>query len=136
MQQLDTLTAEDWKAHSETVQQGIFDKLDRLEEGKLAAQERETLCEQVRTEIRQLKREYNRMIGCMAEAATSIDEMETRLKHPIDSVFAHEGGDVRDHFLGDVGGLNVIGGIALACRGHHQVVELGIEVELRVLPPY
>ena len=80
MQQLDTLTAEDWKAHSETVQQGIFDKLDRLEEGKLAAQERETLCEQVRTEIRQLKREYNRMIGCMAEAATSIDEMETRLK--------------------------------------------------------
>ena len=80
MQQLDTLTAEDWKAHSETVQQGIFDKLDRLEEGRLPAQESEALCEQARSEIRQLKREHNRMIGWMAEAATSIDEMETRLK--------------------------------------------------------
>ena len=80
MQQPDTLTAENWMTHSEAVQQGIFDKLDRLEAGELTPQERGTLCEQVRTEIRQLKREYNRMIGCMAEAATSIDEMETRLK--------------------------------------------------------
>ena len=80
MQQLEALTAEDWKTYSETTQQLIFDKLDLLEKGGLPEQERETLCEQVRVEIRLLKREHNRMIGCMAEAATSIDEMETRLK--------------------------------------------------------
>ena len=80
MQRLDELTAEDWKAHSESAQQAIFDKLDRLEAGTLPAQESEALCEQVRQEIRLLKREQNRMLGCMAEAATGIDEMETRLK--------------------------------------------------------
>ena len=74
MQRLDELTAEDWKAHSESAQQAIFDKLDRLEAGTLPAQESEALCEQVRQEIRLLKREQNRMLGCMAEAATGIDE--------------------------------------------------------------
>lgn len=80
MQQLETLTVEDWKAHSEQVQQAIYDKLDRLEAGALTAQERDSLCEQARAEIRQYRREHGRMLGWMAETSMSIDEMETRLK--------------------------------------------------------
>lgn len=80
MQQRETLTAQDWKAHSEQVQQAIYDKLDRLEAGSLTAQERDSLCEQTRAEIRQYRREHGRMLGWMAEASIGIDEMETRLK--------------------------------------------------------
>lgn len=74
------LNAENWKQQGRLIREEIYSLLDQLDAGDLAPKESLAICSQVRTRVKEFKRERDAMVGLIAEDSYFIDEIETRLR--------------------------------------------------------
>lgn len=72
--------SDDLRIRLEQSREEMLEKLDLLASGGLPEEQENAVLEEVRGELRCLKKEQGRMIGVMAEEAAYIDEIETRFK--------------------------------------------------------
>lgn len=71
---------EEWKERTQQIREALSARLIRLESGEVQGAERDKLIGEMRALIRRLKRDQRSMVGCLAEEAAVVDEMETRLR--------------------------------------------------------
>lgn len=74
------MTPEGWIRQGKQIKSEIFEKLDRMASDDLQPEAREAMRTELHARVKLLKKERDQMIGYLAEEATFIDEIETRLK--------------------------------------------------------
>ena len=89
------LNAGNWKQQGRLIREEIYSLLDQLDAGDLAPKESLAICSQVRTRVKEFKRERDAMVGLIAEDSYFIDEIETE-------VFNKEEREVPSTVIGEI----------------------------------